>query len=484
MKRIGALCIAAGLQAAGIGGEGAGGVHFANGIKIGEVSQDSALVWVRLTRRAERLGEGQAFARDAAAVPAGKALERMRNSVEGARGEVRVSWWPVGAVGARLATGWFPVDPAADFTTQIRLDGLRPGVSYELEVEGRRDGAVGPRGVDGTAATKCSLRGAFTTAGRADEPQRVVFTVVTGQDFTRRDDPVNGHRIYPAMKALEPSFFVHTGDIVYYDKPGPFAKNEELARFKWNRLYALPFQRAFHREVASYFQKDDHDTLRNDCWPGQRYGELTWEDGLRLFREQVPMGERTWRRARWGMDLEVWFVEGRDFRSPNPMTDGPEKTILGAEQKAWLFETLAASDATFRVLVSPTPIVGPDRSRKNDNHANAGFATEGNEVRAFLGSQEGAFVVCGDRHWQYVSVDARTGLREVSCGPTSDAHAGGFSERQRTDAHRFLRVGGGFLSVTVERADSRPTITFRHHAVDGSVVHEQAHERSAAVEGR
>ena len=33
----------------------------------------------------------------------------------------------------------------------------------------------------------------------------------------------------------------------------------------------------FKREVSSYFIKDDHDTLKNDAWPGQTYGELTWD---------------------------------------------------------------------------------------------------------------------------------------------------------------------------------------------------------------
>ena len=79
-------------------------------------------------------------------------------------------------------------------------------------------------------------------------------------------------------------------------------------------------------------------------------------------------------------------------------------------------------------------------------------------------------VVCGDRHWQYESVDPQMGLREFSCGPTSDAHAGGFPGKPGP-MHRFLRVAGGFLSVTVERDGGEPTATFRHHDVAGEVVH-------------
>src|SRR6185436_6509670 len=88
---------------------------------------------------------------------------------------------------------------------------------------------------------------------------------------------------------------------------------------------------------------------------------LIFAEGLGIFREQVPMGERTYRTFRWGKGVQVWFVEGRDFRSPNTMKDGPTKTIWGKEQKQWVFDTLRKSDADFKILISPTPLVGPDR---------------------------------------------------------------------------------------------------------------------------
>jgi alkaline phosphatase D len=299
----------------------------------------------------------------------------------------------------------------------------------------------------------------------------VRFAVVTGQEYPRRDSE-KGHKIYPLMQKMQLDFFVHTGDIEYYDKPGPYADSLVLARFKWNRIYSLPYQSAFHSTTASYFIKDDHDTLKNDCWPGQSYGDLTWEQGLSLFREQVPMGDKTYRTVRWGMDLQVWLVEGRDFRSPNNMPDGPNKTIWGQEQKQWFFDSVRASDATFRILISPTPIVGPDRENKNDNHANTGFKHEGDELRTFIGKQRDMFVICGDRHWQYVSVDPETGVREYSCGPTTDAHAGGFSDKNRSSMHKYLKVRGGFLVVTVERYEDRARAILRHYGVDGSIYNE------------
>lgn len=438
-------------------------VHLANGIKIGEVTQRSALVWMRLTRDAEANHAGAPFARVAAnqpQLPAGLGLEAMAGAAPGAAGEVRIT---LRSASDQRQTDWLAVDPAADFTRKVAFDELAPGQSYRLVVEGRAPGSTLP---------SCRVEGRFQTALAADAQADVGFCVITGQDYARRDDRQNGHRIYAQMLGLEPQFLVHTGDTLYYDKAGPFATSVELARFKWNRFYGLSLPREFHRQVSCYFLKDDHDTLKNDCWPGQSYHDLSWEQGLAIYREQLPVGDPPYRRVRWGRDLELWFVAGREFRSPNRMADGPDKTIWGAEQKAWLMRTMRASDATFRVLVSPTPIVGPDRGNKNDNHANRGFRHEGDEVRRFLASLANAIVLCGDRHWQYVSRDVETGLREFSCGPTSDAHAGGFDESKRGPEHEFLRVKGGFLYLRCERGADGARLVLQHRDTAGAVQNE------------
>lgn len=444
-------------------------VNMANGIKVGEVDRDSAIVWTRLTVNPVRNIGGTPFpdrknpwnAKNRG--PYVYDLEKMEDVVPGATGQVRFTYWPAETKKQKTSTEWQCVLQDRDFTYQKKLEGLLPGTKYLITAEGRP--------CQGSKVA-CKVRGRFKTAALAETAARVSFTVVTGQEYPRRDDPLNGHKIYPVMQTLDPDFFVHTGDIEYYDKPAPYADNLELARFKWNRIYSMPFQRSFHNNVASYFIKDDHDTLRNDCWPGQSYGDLTWEQGLAIFREQVPMDAKTYRTIRRGRDLQVWLVEGRDFRSPNNMPDGPEKTIWGKEQKQWFFDTVSRSDATFRVLISPTPVVGPDRGNKKDNHSNKAFKHEGGEIRGFIGKQKNMFVICGDRHWQYVTVDPENGVREYSCGPTTDVHAGGFNEKSRSSMHKYLKVKGGFLSVVVDREKGTPQITFRHYGVEGNIYNE------------
>jgi alkaline phosphatase D len=303
---------------------------------------------------------------------------------------------------------------------------------------------------------------------------RVTFCVMTCQQYEDRDRP-DGFEIYPSMLKLRPDFFVNTGDAVYYDHGPVHAVNTDLAHYHWARMFGLATLRDFHRQVGSYFQKDDHDVLTNDCEPGTRTGDFTFAQGLRIFHEQTAVGQPPYRTVRWGRDLQVWLVEGRDFRTAVDAPKDAPRTIWGAEQIAWVERTLDASDAAFKVLITPTPMVGPDRPQKDDNYSNAGFNAEGARLRAMLVRHKNLVAITGDRHWQYVSVDPVTGLEEWSVGAASDAHAGGWNEDQPRAMHRFLRIKhGGFLSGEVAPGanGAQPTLTLRLHDVMGKVVFE------------
>ncbi|MBN2354602.1 alkaline phosphatase D family protein, partial [candidate division KSB1 bacterium] len=208
-----------------------------------------------------------------------------------------------------------------------------------------------------------------------------------------------------------------------------------------------------------------------------------------LFEEQTPSPPdgRRYRTVRWGKLLQVWMLESRSYRSANDMPDGADKTIWGLEQKAWLLRTLKESDAVFKVIVNPSAIVGPDNPDQEDNHSDQAFFYEGNFFRQWTrdNNMSHLYIINGDRHWQYMSTDPKSGLREFSCGPSSDQHVlrgPGYDVKY----HSFYRTGGGFVSVTVTRGEKKvlakpqrivledtvPTINFRFHDVDGVVLYE------------
>ncbi len=455
---------------------------FGTGIKIGEVTQSEAVVWVRLTETPSRIGngaplpiakykdpetgtmlerEGRPDITPVVNFPNGYTIKSIQGATPGSEGKVRLKY-RANEEGEWIQKDWQAVDPEASFSTQFKLSNLSSGKEYELLVE-----ASPLKGSN----ISTSMKGRFKTAPAKDVAATVNFIVTTGTSYSDVDS-VTGYKIYPSSLKLDPEFFVHTGDIVYYDDLG---KTADLARWHWDRMYSYPNNIEFHRQVTSYFMKDDHDTWMNDAYPGMKtkfMGEFTYEQGTQIFLDEVPMGEKTYRTFRWGKDLQVWLMEGRDYRSKNTLPDGPEKTIWGKEQIDWFRRTVTGSDATFKILISPTPIVGPDRGRKNDNHANFGFQYEGDAIREFIGQQQNMVVVCGDRHWQYISKDVRTGVLEFSCGPGSDAHAGGWQQGNVLPEHIYLNVVGGFLEGMVTNKKGEPSLVFRHYDPDGAILNE------------
>jgi len=451
----------------------------ATGVKVGEVTDHSAIVWVRLTKEATRKTEGIVRQgrrpRDLKKLPQPVEVNKLQHACPGADGQVRLILSKNKDLTQAKTMGWVKVSAATDFTHHFPLKDLQPSTRYYYAVE-----TSGPDGSPRHGA----LRGSFETSPPADGDTDVTFTVITGQAYKDMDHP-EGFNIYPAMGKLKPKFIIPTGDTVYYDSEIPLATTPELARYHWHRMYGFPRHIEFHLQVPGYWEIDDHDLVCNDYWPGmdtrlsRSMLPMTAEQGFKIFREQVPMGTKIYRTFRWGKGLQIWLTEGREFRSPNPSPDGPNKTIWGDKQKQWLKKTLLDSNAEWKVLISPTPIVGPDRAHnKSDNHSNKAFAYEGNEFRRWVAKNlpDNFFIACGDRHWQYHSVHPETGVQEFSCGPVSDQHAGGSPGFDQT-YHKFHRVKGGFLSVTVKSSGNKSSIVFRFHDVHGNVVYEYSPEQ-------
>lgn len=441
-------------------------VYFTTGMKIGEVSNNSIICWTRLCKNQKAVPVKHARKERPFRSPLGFDEDmptlQMEGAVEGSSGFIKLT---LNSVSDTLVLGWKEVIENTDFTFCEEITGLKANTTYQILIEGRYD----------EQSPITQLTGEFKTAPDPDDHVEVTFSSTSCQYYWDHDDPIIGFKTYDSMLKLKPDFHCQTGDFVYYDKPGPIAVNKELARHKWHAMNSWPSFVDFYKQVPLYIQKDDHDMLKDDASPlKDPLGDFTFQDGLKVWYEQVPLKGKPYRTFRWGKDLQIWLVEGREYRSENNSPDGADKSIWGKEQIKWFVETMESSDATFKVLLSPTPVVGPDRTKgKNDNHANKAYQTEGDWLRRFLAQQANAFVVNGDRHWQYVSEDLKTGLMEFSQGPTSDEHAQGWKPDDYRPEHRFLRVNGGFLYVSVYRQDDVPTIKFTHYDVDGVEVHQE-----------
>jgi alkaline phosphatase/alkaline phosphatase D len=312
---------------------------------------------------------------------------------------------------------------------------------------------------------------------------------------------------YPALETIldsKPDFFVGTGDNVYYDTPREGrAQTAAAMRKKWHEQFRRPRYIDLFAEVPTYWQKDDHDYRYNDC-DNTSDAEPSPELGARIFLEQVPVVDPnnsspvTYRTHRVNQILQIWLTEGRDHRSPNMMEPGPDKTLWGAEQREWLERTLLESDATFKLLISSTPMIGPDDAEqagqaaeghdtvKRDNHSNPyGFQHERDEFYAWLIENDflnkNFYIICGDRHWQYHSIHP-LGFEEFSIGALVDANSRmgrppGDPESNDPDAEirqpfTHEEPTGGFLRVTV-LPGSEPTAVFGFYDERGVLLYEE-----------
>ena len=454
---------------------------FGQGIMTGEVSDTTAVVQARLTNGVS-LVDGDRF-------EGGDALRD--GDLPGAVGRVRFSYRPADAADGDpfVSTDWIQVSAETDHIARALLRGLKPGVKYWC--------IASIEGIEGSVPAATQATCTFRTLYGSALTGSIRFHVVTGMNYDKfignerqrgyqGNDRAQGYPAYSAMANLLPHFVVYTGDDIYYDKT-PQVKTLADMRAKWHRQFAFPRFIDMSARVPGYWMKDDHDHRTNDSDATGDYFP-SHELGIKTFREQLPIFAQdddtspTYRTHRVSKDLQIWLLEGRDYRSPNKMEDGPEKTIWGAEQKAWLKKTLLESDATHRVIISPTPMVGPDDGYKRDNHTNPkGFKHEGDAFKAWAKEQglwekdAGVYIVCGDRHWQYHSIDP-SGAHEFSSGAICDANSRlgrKPGDPKSTDPDATIKqpyyqrpASGGFLSVVSEPGEEGGAATIRFEFYD------------------
>ncbi|KRC59641.1 MULTISPECIES: alkaline phosphatase D family protein [unclassified Nocardioides] len=333
-----------------------------SGVRSGEVTTSSAVLWSRAvepSRMMVRLGSGP----------------RVR--------VVRGRW----------------ADPRTDFTARMHLTDLAPGREYDAEVwfetpEGERS---------------APQRLSFRTAPVHAAAQSIVWSGDANGQGWGIDKGRGGMTTFRMMLDLRPDLFVHVGDTIYADEPMPetrlllengttwrnelteevLAPAETLADFRGRHRYSLRDDnvRAFHAAVPSVVQWDDHETC-NNWYPGEtidadgyteRRADVLALRGRRAWQEYqpVPVGRlvaadgngfaprRIYRKVPRGQHLDLFLLDMRSWRGPNPDADPAvaaqrgEAGLLGPTQEAWLIEGLRRSTATWKVISIDQPLSSP-----------------------------------------------------------------------------------------------------------------------------
>ena len=313
-----------------------------HGVVVGDVTARSALLWARADRAATM--------------------------------NVRLSAGPHRPV-ARVR-----VRAADDFTGSVALRGLRPSTHYTYRVWFTSGQGASGRGPE--------VRGTFRTAPRAADAAEVKIAFggdVAGQNVCR--DAAEGFPILNTIRSRQPDVFVGLGDMIYADNAcdagGRYGNTQvgglgiaaDLPGFwaHWRYSRDDPASKVLLRGIGYVGVWDDHEVV-NDFGPltdaptsAPYTGAHLLPLGLEAFLDYTPIAssretpKRLYRALRWGKHVELFVLDTRQYRDANSALDSATrpKTMLGREQLTWLKERLAASDATWKVIVSSVPISIP-----------------------------------------------------------------------------------------------------------------------------
>jgi alkaline phosphatase D len=448
-------------------------IHLAQGLLAGEPTESSIILQTRLT----------------------SSPDPVDGDVPGVTGTGRFEISTTPDFKSSTFYAWLTATQENDFILKTKIDSLQPNTAYHYRV------------VFGSnkETAKPSTTATFKTLPTADQSVSVSFVLTSCLNYAffqhgaknsppaKPEDRALGYPALEPIAQLKPDFVILNGDCVYYDHPFKTrVKTQAELRKKWHEQYVMPRFVKLFSQTSTYWLKDDHDHRYNDS-------DTTGDDepsnqlGIDTFREQIPIVEPgsnhpTYRTHRMGKDLQLWFVEGRDYRSPNKMPDGPDKTLWGKEQREWLQRTLKESDATFKILISPTPMIGPDDGYKTDNHANLkGFNHEAQSFFEWLKTSsidpQKFFILCGDRHWKYQSIHPY-GFSEFSCGALNKENsrlgrAPGDPQSNDPDAeirqpYTDIPASGGYLNVnlTTSTPQSPATLSITLQDDTGKTLHQ------------
>lgn len=287
-------------------------------------------------------------------------------------------------------------EAATDFTVHLELAGLAPRTRYYYR-------AVAESG-DRRAA---GLVGFFTTAPAPGEVAEVAFA--WSADMSERFKP---YRIFEAIRAAQPDFFLFLGDMVYADLDANARTLAEYRAIHRRNRDDEAFRR-FARATSIYAVWDDHEVANNFDSTHERIPL-----GRQALLENWPIRPdpadpaRLYRSVQWGRLVELFILDTRQYRSRPFDRDSAQKTMLGAAQKEWLKRALLASPATFKIIGTTVPL------KYHGVDSWEGYTTERQELLDFISANNirGVVFLAGDVHYAAL-LRYREGVVEAIAGP-------------------------------------------------------------------
>lgn len=213
--------------------------------------------------------------------------------------------------------------------------------------------------------------------------------------------------IFSRIRAHNPLFFLHMGDIHYFDsdntKPYPYTRQilRDAFDFVFNRAAANLYE-----YVPMAYIWDDHDYLGNNSignQPGRLDARLAYQDFVPHYPLPAGSGDVPIYHAFTIGRVRFVLTDGRSERTAHTFPTDPNTSILGAAQKAWFKqELLAAKNAgQFVVWMCNVPWLGGPAGEPQDFDGWYGYQSERNELANFIhdeGLTNRLLAIAGDAH--------------------------------------------------------------------------------------
>ncbi|QXC62865.1 alkaline phosphatase D family protein [Aquihabitans sp. G128] len=273
-----------------------------------------------------------------------------------------------------VASGTAPAVAALAHSVHVDVEGLQPDTWYwyRFSADGRTSAVARTRTFPGAGAT----------------PERVVFALATCQNWS--DGYYTAHA---GIAAEDLDFVVFVGDYIYEKsanrQPRPISIPESVDLPTYRARYELykgdPNLQASHHRAPWITTVDDHEVANNMIAGIGKDGEAAGDpaaiaawlarraDAYQAWYEHQPVrlpapssADYRIHRVVEHSDLLRFFVlDGRQYRSGYPTgttsegADDPkrfdeDRTMLGAEQEAWLDQQFAATTSRWNAVAQQT----------------------------------------------------------------------------------------------------------------------------------
>lgn len=306
-----------------------------------------------------------------------------------APGPVSVSWRPEGEGADRSAS--FEARADRELVVVARLSGLAPGgrAAYRVSGDGDlREGVVRAQPLIEEAKDAPPITIALGSC----------YFLNDGDGARRRDLAYGGgYEIFDAIADKKPDVMLWLGDNVYLRRQEYHDTAAMALRYRATRGFA-PLQRLL-TATSHLAVWDDHDYGPNDA--DGAFG-LKGET-LRLFRLYwanpmygLPETPGIFGTATYG-DVDFILLDGRYHRAPPRLPDGPDKSMWGAAQFAWLKAALLGARAPVKLVANGSQFWNA-ASRFEGLHQ---YPAEQRALADFLLALriDGLLFVSGDRHF-------------------------------------------------------------------------------------